>query len=172
MVEMLFCLEAALSCLLLISLLMVLISRIKKTLARRLLWIAALIIVFLPWGILVFRMGVLLWYFGTVFPLIVSCIGLAILITGTLWSLRRIHRGEANTWKLGRLGLCFAAAIFLSGITYWNLALRVSADMVNVGNRAGVIAAVCSPPKLPDSMIAAVQFRTRQQDLKCQTIAE
>ena len=103
MIEILFWLETALSCLLLISILMALISRIKKTFARWFLWIAALIIVFTPWGILAFRMGVLLWYVGTVPPLILSCIGLAILIAGTLWSLRRIRRGEAVEPRLAHL---------------------------------------------------------------------
>jgi hypothetical protein len=160
MVEMLFWLEAALSCLLLISLLMVLISRIKKTFARRFLWIAAPIVVFAPWVILAFRLGMLqAWYGGPWSPLIGSCIGLAILLAGTRWSFRRIRRGETGTWKLGRMVLCFVASLLLSGITYWNLALRVNGDIVNVRNRAGVIAAALTPAKLPDSMNAAVQYR-------------
>jgi hypothetical protein len=65
----------------------------------------------------------------------------------------------ARTWRINRLALGSLAALLITGMTFWNLLLSVRREMDTMRVEARTIFNSVSPPRVPDSMNAAVLYK-------------
>jgi len=164
----LFWLEATITSVLLVALVVSLLARTVDRLWRRRLAMGILVLLPLPWiaAIAIFaflhlRVG------GAGFALLGSCIGGALFVIGAGtaagYGLRRSRddpqRRRAAEWRPSRVALAFAAGLLLTCMTFWNLDLAVRQEMAVLRTKAGAMALSVAPARIPNSRNAALLYR-------------
>jgi len=175
--QILFWLEAAVASALFVALMTALVVRMRT---RRRRWgagVAAGIVAALPW---LAAIGVFTLIYARVggvgFVLAASVVNGAMFAAAAVILIRRGLRrpGESDvrqaaTWPRGKLALVWAAAVFVTCMTFWNLDLAVRQDMAVVRAEAGAIAQSVAPPRAPDSQNAALVYRKAWRILDSQS---
>ena len=165
--QVLFWIEAAITATLFVALGVVLLVRIKRTWARRILGTAWGIVALLPWVVVIGGFGAVEFLTGgAMFPLVCSSVAAGLFVVAAIVAILRGRRRpaadeprQASRWRVDRLLLAIAAGVLITCMTYWNLDLAARQEMATMQVEVGTIALSVAPPQIPDSQNAALLYR-------------